>query len=105
MSKTLEEACRHAYQCKGCHLWYCADDEINFCAECGYHEDALCYRCQKVDPYSWKVICKQHWQEMKRNRLRGDISPCGTCHKYRRIYRRVDGTVRCRGCQEKLSSK
>lgn len=46
MARSQEGACQHGVQCYGCNLWYCADDEMIECTQCG--ENHLCYACIKM---------------------------------------------------------
>lgn len=92
MSKTAEEACRHAHKCRGCKLWYCSDDEIVHCEECVWEEDALCYRCLGFN-YPWKTICKYH---------KSYAPLCTSCGGRKRHYReKEENKIECLSCYKR----
>jgi hypothetical protein len=85
MSKSSDDACRHACQCNGCKLWYCANDQIHYCTECS--ESLMCYSCLNAWPSNWNIICKQCWiVEYKRGELVSkSCIKCKKCDRHRRI--------------------
>lgn len=81
MSKTLEGCCSHATFCKGCKLYYCADDEIYSCCEC-YDNLGFCAKCSRLgDPGQWLYLCKLCYKDKVRTKK------CAICLRYRRITR------------------
>jgi hypothetical protein len=56
MAKNEEDSCRHGYQCIGCKLWYCSDDEMFECIN--YCDNNLCYNCGGIsNPKDFYYFC------------------------------------------------
>lgn len=82
MSKTPEDCCRHASQCKGCKLYYCANDQMYSCCEC-FDNLEFCAKCSRLgDPGLWLYLCKLCYRDKVR-KIR--TKRCSICQRYRRI--------------------
>ena len=85
MSKTSEECCRHACQCKGCRLYYCADDEIHHCPGC--FKSLICYRCCGLEVGVWNYFCKSCYKNGPLYKIAQGIDTCTVCNRKRRVTR------------------
>ncbi|SNW62399.1 Hypothetical protein ORPV_495 [Orpheovirus IHUMI-LCC2] len=78
MSKLYENSCGHASQCKGCKLWYCANDEIHHCYNCRDNLD-LCGKCTGLEVDVWMYLCRLCYKDDE------GTMKCIKCNRYRRI--------------------
>lgn len=79
MSKNIEDCCRHSFKCRGCKLYYCADDEIHNCYNC-YEHIGLCGSCSGILVGGWNYLCKDCYKS-------GVSNMCTQCNKEKRITR------------------
>jgi len=92
MAKTIDESCSHADICRGCKLWYCADDELHHCKEC---HDCLniCEKCSGAFYGQFEYLCKQCYRhDKKRNGI------CVRCNKSKRIMANMGESKCCKRC-------